>query len=212
MQFLLPLHIIAGSIALIGAALAVLAEKGKLLHINAGKTYFWGMLVIFGTAIPMSILTGNIFLALIAFFSFYLAFAGRRFASNRKGIAATSDWVAVGLMFSAGIGMWLLAATYFMQGNSQYVVLIVFGLLALSLGYADFKSYQNKTATGKQRIARHLSNMLGGTIAVITAVLVVNVDVEPRWIFWLLPTALITPVILWWKARVLNPGGSRGIH
>ncbi len=61
MQVLLPIHILAGTIALIGAALAVSSEKGKKLHILSGKTYFLSMVAIFLTAIPMSILNSDIF-------------------------------------------------------------------------------------------------------------------------------------------------------
>ncbi len=203
MQVLLPIHILAGTIALIGAALAVSSEKGKKLHILSGKTYFLSMVAIFLTAIPMSILNSDIFF-LIAIFSFYLAFAGMRFAKNRKGIATIGDWITVGLMLFSGVGMWTLATIYFINDDSQYATLIVFGLLALALGSADFISYKNQTATGKERISRHLTNMMGGTIAVITAVLVVIVNIEPVWIWWVLPTALITPVISWWNVKVLR--------
>ena len=204
MQILLPLHILAGAIALISAALAMGAQKGKTIHVNAGKTYFWGMVVIFLTAIPMAVLTNNIFLFLVAIFSFYLAFAGRRFAQNRAGIPGTIDWIAVGLMLLSGISMWGLAAFYWMGDNTQYIVLLVFGFLALSLGYNDFSRHKSKTATGKQRIASHLTNMMGGTIAVITAVLVVNFSIEPGWLLWVLPTAIITPMIFWWNKKILN--------
>ena len=204
MQILLTIHILAGTIALLCAALAVTSEKGKKLHVLSGRTYFWCMVAIFLTAIPMSIITSNIFLFLIAIFSFYLAFAGMRFARNRKGVATTLDWTAVGLMILSGLGMWILAAIYFTNNNSQYIVLLVFGFLAIALGYADFKSHKNKTAIGKERLSRHLTNMMGGTIAVITAVLVVNVDLEPAWVWWVLPTALITPVIFWWNVKVLK--------
>ncbi len=204
MEFLLPIHILAGTIALLCAALAVLSEKGKKIHVLSGRTYFWSMVVIFLTAIPMSIITSNIFLFLIAIFSFYLAFAGMRFARNRKGVATTLDWTAVDLMILSGLGMWILSAIYFSNNNSQYIVLLVFGFLAIALGYADFTSYKNKTATGKERLSRHLTNMMGGTIAVITAVLVVNVDLEPAWVWWVLPTLLITPVIFWWNVKVLK--------
>ena len=149
-QILLPIHILAGTIALICAALAVSSEKGKKLHVLSGRAYFWGMATIFLTAIPMSIITSNIFLFLIAIFSFYLAFAGMRFARNRKGIATTLDWTAVGLMILSGIGMWILAAIYFLNSNTQYIVLLVFGFLAITLGYADFRSYKNNSATGKE--------------------------------------------------------------
>jgi len=46
-------------------------------------------------------------------------------------------------------------------------------------------------------------NMMGGTIAVITAVLVVNPPSNPEWIWWVLPTALIVPVIFWWNNQIL---------
>ena len=98
MSTLLTIHIFCGAIALLCATLAVSSAKGKKIHVLSGRTYFWCMVAIFSTAIPMSIINNNIFLFLIAIFSFYLAFAGMRFARNRKGIATTLDWIAVSLM------------------------------------------------------------------------------------------------------------------
>ena len=204
MQYLLVAHIFAGCISLIAAVFAVVSSKGKQAHILAGRTYFWGMAVIFLTAIPMSISSSNVFLFLIAIFSFYLAYAGMRFAKNRTGTANLFYWVAVGLMVLSGLAMWFLALVYFMNNNSQYITLTVFGFIAISLGYMDFRSYRNKSAIGKQRIARHLTNMLAGTIAVITAVLVTNLSIEPVFILWILPTILITPLIFWWNRKTLS--------
>ena len=127
---------------------AIISEKGNKTHITAGRTYYWGMVGIFLTALPMSIITSNVFLFLIAFFSFYLAYAGRRFAQNRKGIASTIDWIAVGLMIAAGLGMWVLAVFYSIENNSQYITLIVFGFIAIALCYTDFKTYKQQDATG----------------------------------------------------------------
>ena len=204
MGILLSIHILAGTIALLFAALAVSSEKGKKFHVLSGRTYFWSMVGIFLTAIPMSIINSNLFLFLIAIFSFYLAFAGMRFAKNRKGIATTIDWIAVSLMILSGLGMWALAVIYFINDNSQYITLLVFGFIALALGYGDYRSHKNKAAIGKERIAKHLTNMMAGTIAVVTAVLVVNVNIEPIWIWWLLPTAVITPIIFYWNKKTLS--------
>ena len=204
MQYLLFIHIIAGTVSLLAAAVAVASGKGKKEHILAGRTYFWGMFLIFITAIPMSIISSNLFLFPVAIFSFYLAYAGMRFARNRTGIASTFDWAAVSFMILSGIAMWCLATLYFINNNTQFITLTVFGFIAISLGYADFRSYRNKSAIGKQRIARHLTNMLAGTIAVITAVLVTNVNIEPVFIFWILPTILITPLIFWWHRKTLS--------
>ena len=204
MDILLVIHVLAGTIALLCSAIAVSSEKGKKFHVLSGKTYFWCMVGIFLTAIPMSIINSNIFLFLIAIFSFYLAFAGMRFAKNRKGIATTIDYIAVSLMILSGLGMWVLAVIYFINENSQYITLLVFGFIALALGCADYISHKNKAAIGKERIAKHLINMMAGTIAVITAVLVVNVNIEPIWIWWLLPTAVITPIIFYWNKKTLS--------
>ena len=204
MGILLSIHILAGTIALLCAALAISFEKGKKFHVLSGRTYFWSMVGIFLTAIPMSIINSNTFLFLIAIFSFYLAFAGMRFAKNRKSIATTIDWIAVSLMFLSGLGMRTLAVIYFINDNSQYITLLVFGFIALALGYGDYRSHKNKTAIGKERIAKHLTNMMAGTIAVVTAVLVVNVNIEPIWIWWLLPTAVITPIIFYWNKKTLS--------
>ena len=204
MQFLLFIHILAGSISLVAAAFAVVSSKGKKTHILAGRTYFWAMAVIFFTAIPMSITSSDVFLFLIAIFSFYLAYAGMRFARNRIGTANFFDWVAIGLMVLSGMIMWALAIIYFMNSNSQHITFTVFWFIAISLGYTDFRSYRNKSAIGKQRIARHLTNMLAGTIAVITAVLVTSVNIEPVFILWILPTIIITPIIFWWNRKILG--------
>ena len=204
MQYLLVAHIFGGCTSLIAAVFAVVSSKGKKAHILAGRAYFWGMAVIFLTAIPMSIVSSNLFNFLVAIFSFYLAYAGMRFARNRTGIANTFDWAAVGLMVLSGIGMWCLATVYFMNNNTQYITLAVFGFIAITLGYLDFRSYRNKSAIGKQRISRHLINMLAGTIAVITAVLVTNVNIEPVFILWILPTIIISPLIFWWNRKILG--------
>ena len=204
MGILLSIHILAGSVALLSAAMALSTEKGKKFHVLIGKAYFWSMVIIFLTAIPMSIITGNVFLFLIAIFSFYLAFSGMRFAKNRTGVPTRVDLIAVNFMFLSGVGMWILAIIYFIDNDSQFITLTVFGFLALFLGYGDFQTFKDQTAIGKERIAKHLTNMMGATIAVVTAVLVVNPPTNPEWVWWILPTVLITPVIFWWNKKVLN--------
>ena len=204
MGILLSIHILAGSVALLSAALALSTEKGKKFHVLIGKAYFWSMVIIFLTALPMLIITGNVFLFLIAIFSFYLAFSGMRFAKNRTGVPTLVDLIAVNFMLLSGIGMWILAIIFFIDNDFQFITLIVFGFLALFLGYGDFQTFKDQTAIGKERIAKHLTNKMGATIAVVTAVLVVNPPINPEWVWWILPTVLITPVIFWWNKKVLN--------
>ena len=202
MSGLLALHIFAGSLHLVSAGAALLVKKGGQPHRWAGRSFFLSMVVIFLTAVVMAVLTSNTFLFLVALFSFYLAFSGWRFARNRSGEPQWMDWLAVIIMMSSGLLMWFLAFKDLPQFSSTSVTLTAFGFIALALGFADAASHHNRAATGKIRIAKHLVNMLGGTIAVMTAVLVVNVSLTPPWLGWVLPTIFMLPVIVWWSRKV----------
>ena len=189
---------------MLSAAAAVVTKKGGKQHRRFGKWYMAGMLCIFLTAVPLALLTNNVFLFLIALFSFYLVFSGFRFARNKSGVPHVQDWIAVTTILLSGVGMAALSFMLLRQGNSQWVTLIVFSLIAGGLGISDVMTLRNRDATGKQRIARHLTNMLAGTIATVTAVFVTNVMTEPIWVAWLAPTVVITPVIFYWNKRTLS--------
>ena len=199
---LLAIHIGAGSLALFTAAVAVFTPKGRKWHITSGRVYAIAMTLVFLTAVPLALLGAGIFLLLIAFFSFYLVFAGWRFARNRRGIAHPVDWAAAAIMLTTGLGMGVYAGVLAGSGDSQWVAMTVFGGIAVALGVADALYHRLRRATGGRRIARHLTNMLAGTIATVTAVLVVNIETNPPWIAWIAPTVVITPFITWWNFRV----------
>ena len=200
---LLVIHIAAGSVALLTAAIALATPKGERWHVLAGRVYAVGMTLVFVTAVPLAILGGSIFLFLIALFSFYLVFAGWRFARNRRRQAHPMDWAAVIILGMTGLAMWGYAVVIGLQGSSQWVTLLAFGGIAVALGIADARFHWTQPG-GVRRVARHLTNMMAGTIATITAVAVVNVDMEPVWVPWILPTLVITPLIAWWNVRVLR--------
>ncbi|MYC29041.1 MAG: hypothetical protein F4X65_02995 [Chloroflexi bacterium] len=200
--FLLTLHIGAGSVALLTALVAVVTAKGQRVHVLSGRVYAAAMTLVFLTAAPLALLGADVFLLLIAFFSFYLVFAGWRFARNRRGVAHPVDWVATGVMVVTGLGMGAYALALANSGDPQWVTMSVFAAIAVALGVADGLYHRLRRAGGRRRIGRHLTNMLAGTIATVTAVLVVNVETNPPWIAWLLPTVVITPLIVWWNIRV----------
>ncbi len=203
---LLSIHIGAGSIALLAAAVALVTAKGRPRHVLAGRVYAAGMTAVFLTAVPLAMLGADLFLLLIAFFSFYMVFSGWRFARNRRGRPHPVDWAATAVMGLAGLGMGTYAVVLGLQGNSQGITLVVFGFIALALGLADARYHRAQPARYVRRISRHLTNMMGGTIATVTAVLVVNVDTNPVWVTWILPTVAMTPLIVWWNVRLARRG------
>jgi len=203
---ILVIHIAAGSVALLTAFVALVTAKGGVIHVRAGRVYAIGMTLIFLTAIPLAILGASIFLLLIAVFSFYLVFAGWRFARNRSRRPQPVDWIAAAIMGLTGVGMWGYAAVLAQSGGGNWVTLVAFGFIAVALSVADGLFF-NQGRPGKRRpaphlrVQRHLTNMMAGTISTITAVMVVNVSMNPVWVPWLLPTIVITPLIVWWNVR-----------
>ena len=199
---LLYIHILAGSTALLAAVVPVVTKKGGKNHVRAGRVYAMAMTVIFVTALPLAILGDDIFLLIIAFFSFYLVFAGWRFARNSAGKPHWVDWSGVTILAVTGLAMWSYGAVIGLSGDSIWIPLAVFGTIAVALSLADARYHRKWSESANQRIQRHLTNMLAGTIATITAVAVVNSNFEPAWITWIAPTALITPLIVWWNVRL----------
>ena len=203
-EILLFIYIGSGTVSLICSLMAVSSKKGSNFHRKVGRIYTIGMATIGVTAIPMAIISEKMFLFLIALFSSYLVFAGWRFAVNRSGRPSKLDWFAVSVMLLTSIIMYISAYIISTEGNDMWITLAVFATIAAGIGLADVKSHISSRTIGKKRIARHLTNMLAGTIATLTAALVTNVSADPVWIAWLVPTVLITPVIIYWNRRVLK--------
>jgi hypothetical protein len=203
---LLIIHVICGFTALASALGAMIFKKGYAHHRLCGKFFITAMTGILITAIPMSIIKSDIFLFLIAIFSYYLAFSGWRFAKNRSGIAAKIDWLVSLAMLITGCSMITFGLYHFDENNYQKTVILIFGIIGTITSISDLKIYFTQKATGVERIIKHLTAMLGATIAATTAFLVTNIHIEPKIIVWLAPTAFITPIIIWWKRKISLSG------
>lgn len=202
---ILIVHILAGALALGMAGTAIGTTKGGIWHRQAGNTYVLSMLVVTLTTFALVAIRPNLFLLVIGIFSFYLVFTGWRAALLRDGCPRWPDHLgglamAVTALLMMGLGLRGLVGA----GGAQPVILLVFGSIGLTMALSDWRDWRAGPVTGKARIARHLTRMLAGTIATITAAVVVNFTFLPALVTWLGPTALITPLIFWWNARIMR--------
>ena len=222
-KILLIVHIFAGFTALTAATVATLTKTLDLAHrwhVCSGTVFFCSMVVIFLTAIPLSLIRPNTLLFLIAILSFYFALAGRRYATNRRGNPRSLDWGSAGVMaFAAGImiifGVFLLS-----RRDTNGITMIILGGIGAALSIADLRTLQEGGAKGPERIAKHLTMMLAGAIATITAFVVTNVPVRAAdalqrlnlgFIVWLAPTVVITPIIIVWNKKIRAGKRPRGM-
>ena len=204
-QTILFLHILAGVVALAAAGIAVGSAKGGRLHRRSGNAYTRAMALVGLSALVLAVVHPSPFLFAVGVFTLYLVFTGWRAAMMRDGRPRRLDHAGGAVMTVAGVAMLGWGAQGVLAGSgAQPVILLVFGSIGLTLALSDWRDWARGPVTGKARIARHLGRMLGATIATITAAGVVNLDFLPDLMVWLGPTALITPIIFWWTARLMR--------
>lgn len=202
---LLVIHVVAGTAGLTSALLASSNQKGARSHRLIGTAYFWSMLIMGTSVIPVTVVQPDPFLLSIALFSLYMAFAG-----YRRGRASYRyqpvDRVAAVLMAIVAAMMVGYGGFLVTSGDTLGFALAAFGLLGLGFGIEDSVEARNPLGhVDKVRI--HLARMLGGTIAILTAVLVTQGSAfvsEPaaELALWLAPTIFITPLIAAWSIRI----------
>jgi hypothetical protein len=135
---LLTVHIIAGSLALTSALVALASktlDAAHRWHVYSGTAFLWSMIVVFITAVPLAIIRANTFLFMIAIFSVYLALSGWRYAKYRQGRAAALDWASAGVMVVTSVSMVLLGGVMLISGEMIGLALIVFGGIGAALSY-----------------------------------------------------------------------------
>lgn len=203
---ILAIHIGFGVLALVVAPIALILPKGDRRHARLGLSYVVGMAGVSVTTLILVVLKPNPFLLAVGLFSFYLVWSGWRAARLRRGATGWLDRSAAAAMLVTGLVMVALGIHGYATGaDARMAVMAVFGLIGGLFAADDLRGALAET--GRARIARHLGRMLGGTIATLTAVAVVNLDTWPTLVAWLGPTVLLTPLIALWTRRVMRGDG-----
>ncbi len=196
LKIALILHIIAGMSALVCGFLALLFRKGSSSHKLNGNIFFIGMMGVAVTALLISAFKSNDFLFFIGLFSLFMTLSGKRAIYNKSSTPFSLDIII--LMLGLGAGVWML-----IEPN---IVLRVFGALSLLLAIGDlniyYKVYRKLTIPSNTWLVRHIQHMIGSYISTATAFLVVNIQFEPGWVMWLIPTAIGTPAITYWIRKI----------
>lgn len=205
----LVLHIIGGSVGLITGTINLVCKKGDKNHKLVGKIFAFSMLTAGLSSFILSIILQNYFLFMIGVFTIYLVGTGYRYIYLKMlGSDQTPtilDWIITTMMLLAGFTFIGLGIYKIFLLDNFGIVFIVFGILGLRLVKTDFINYKGKFKTKNYWLIAHLKRMTGGYIAAITAFLVVNSKyspiVLPSVLIWLLPTAILTPLIISWTKK-----------
>ena len=183
------------------------------MHVNAGRIFFWSMILVSVTAVYLSVVKVIPFLFLIAVFSFYLTWTGfKSICWKRKTVPKSAYWFDIiisHIVVLSGVIMIALAllawsGIHFNRViSSLRIVLLIFGIGTLVFSGEDlYRFYRNNDTPKFLWIYTHIGRMLGAYIATFTAFLVVNDQFFPSpLIAWLGPTLVGTPLIFYWIDR-----------
>lgn len=202
-------HVISAALVLLsGLAAMIIRPKGGRLHRNIGKVYFYGMLVVVLSAVGIIVLLRfNLFLLVIAVFSFYLCFTGYRVLHRKRpGQQTTVDWTGAIIAILSGLALLFIGTKGLMTTSIQpiFILCAVFGSMTALSGLTDVRIFKKKGMDDKMWWwYHHMQSMVGSYIAALSAFLVQNgnrylPDFPYPWMFWLAPTIVGTPVIVFW--------------
>ena len=88
-------------------------------------------------------------------------------------------------------------------GDTNGITMSVFGGIGAALSPSDRRRLRMGGIRGNRRAAKHFTKMLVGTIATVTAFVVTSLTFQPEFVLWLMPTLVITPIIVWGNFRIL---------
>ncbi len=207
------IHIACGTLGFIVAPVVLVVKKGGKTHRRGGKVFFWCMTLVAITAGIMAPMHNNIFLTLVAVFSFYLAFSGYR-ALYRKDAYKTKKTVFIDWLFAILNSLFsisLVVLGIIRLPEAFGVISIVFGTIGCTLGLRDILSFINPPSDKFKWFFSHMTGMVASYIASLSAFSAVNLNFDwlPTAIQWLWPTIIGTPLLTIW-ARSYRRKFSKG--
>ena len=198
-HILLYTHIIAGSLGLLLGTITAIRKKADKTHKKIGFYFYTSMTIASLVAMPLSYIHPNLFLFFISVVTLYALITGKRYiAKTKDDTILTIDWIISGIMALFALSLIGYGAYMFFRGESFGFVPIVFGFFSLSGVYEDWQNFTGRSKFSNPFLTTHISRISGAYIASLTAFLVVNNTILPNIIAWLLPTIVMTPIIVRW--------------
>jgi hypothetical protein len=204
-KIFIGLHVAGGSAGLLSGLFVLLTRKGNERHKLVGNFFHWGMMITGLTSLALSQMRPNPFLFLVGVFTLYMNYTGKRYLSYQKK-SSKPEWLdhAVSLtMLSVSI-LFIWKGNNLLKTDSFGWVYVVFGFISLFMALGDFRFALQKEPPPFAWLQHHLQRMIGTFIAATTAFLVVNVKMEPSYLIWLAPTAILNPLIFFWSSKYKN--------
>jgi len=209
---LLPVHIIAGSIAIVAGFISVFVVKGLKLHRKGGIVFVYSMVVLSLTGALIATLKhqpANIIGGSLAFYLVTTALLTVRPRDRRAQWIDAGGFVVAATVGAAAIqiGLGALDSGTGKTNGVPAGMMFFFGAVALLAALGDVRLILVGGLQGAQRIARHLWRMSFSLFIASGSFFLGQAKVIPKPIRILpllaIPALLPLVLMLYWLARVL---------
>ncbi len=208
---MLWIHVVAGLVALLAGALALIATKGSPLHRRGGRVFALAMLVMTASAVVMAAyLRPNIGNVLAGSLTFYLVVTGVLAVARpvQDVRAMLAGLMLVALVVGASgllLGMRALAMPNGAIDEIPAFAYFMFGTVGSVAGLLDARLLLVGRLQGKHRLARHLWRMGYAMWIATMSFFLGQADELPAAVrasgVLTLPVLLVTLTLLYWVVR-----------
>ncbi|WP_421877995.1 hypothetical protein [Marinoscillum sp.] len=198
-------HAIAGSIVLILGLINFFNRKGSKNHVITGRIYVGAMWWICLSAfLIIAFYRFSFFLMVIGVLTFYASFVGVRVLKRGKtNNIHWYDWAVSIITALFGLGLIGYGINIFLMVKGFHwlgALSLLFGAFTISSGVRDIRFFlSNKERQHLWWLYQHISAIGGSYVAAVTAFAVQNsrlfMPEDYNWLAWVLPPALLNPVI-----------------
>jgi hypothetical protein len=205
------IHIIAGSVALLAGAGALIARKGGRSHGRIGTVFFVAMLVMTASGAAMAAQRPERITVVIGIFTCYLVATAWAAARRRDGKAGRFETVLIIVPIAAAVANYTFGQMASAAPNHRLDSLppqpaYGFAALAALAALLDLNYILRRGVTGRQRITRHLWRMCTALLIAALSFFLGQQDEFPReWrghFLWFVPPLLVFAAFVFWGFRV----------
>lgn len=158
---ILPVHILAGMLALAFGYVALYATKGATLHRRSGILFVCAMVMMslsgaLMDALKTSRISVNVIAGLVTFY-----FVTTALLTVRARLQETQRIHAIAMVFGLAVGVLAFKSGFELldSGRPETAPVFIFGVVALLAAAGDVRVLRARGIHGSRRIARHLWRM-----------------------------------------------------
>ena len=199
-NLLIITHVILGSIALISGTISIIAKKGNKLHKKSGKVFYYVLLISAFISLFVALMPNHKspFLFCLGILSLYFIIGGyRSLKFNKENVSFLLDKIIALIIILLGVVMILYPILLNVKMN---IVQLNFGFVSIIFGIIDLLLIRDLNKIKKKWLSIHLSKMISGYIATITA-FIVNQFNFGIW-RWFIPSIIGSIYIIYWLSKL----------